>query len=145
MPGFNVKGDFINAFKYIIVSIIYLIVLFLIFTALSYVMGITNYNFDLATLSFTPITVFDSDTSVVSTAVPTFEVMSVLIVSFILFFVFGLFEIMGICRLAKYDSLKEAINFKIVFNEFRQLKWRLLGGIILLFLISLILECILFI
>lgn len=112
MPDFNVKMNFINAFKYIAVSIIYLIVPFLIFIALSYVMGVNNYNFDLVTFSFTHTTYINSDTSVISTAIPTFEVILVLVVSFILFLIFGLFEIVGICRLAKFDSLKEAISFK---------------------------------
>ena len=132
MPDFNIKKDFINAFKYIAVSAVYLIVPILIFVGLCFLFGLTSYGFDVVSFSFTNTT--DGYMMQVD---PTFEIALTLIISFIVFLIFGLFEIVGVCRLAKFDSLKESFNFKEVLNDVKRLKWRLICGIIIIFFISL--------
>ena len=87
MPDFNIKNNFTDGLKHIVVSFVYLIIPFLIFIALSYLMNITAYNFDLVTYSFTKTTVLnqtaDSIYSVTETAVPTLNIIITLIISFI--------------------------------------------------------------
>ena len=43
MPSFNIKSDFINGLKYIIVAFAYLIIPFLIFIGLAYLMNVIQY------------------------------------------------------------------------------------------------------
>ena len=147
MPDFNIKNNFIDGLKHIVVSFIYLIIPFLIFVALSYLMNITAYNFDLVTFSFTKTTILnqtaDSIYSITETATPTLNVIITLIITFIISVVFALFEIIGLCRLAKYNSLKEAFNFKIIVDELKQKGLKLLIGIIVLCIITILLSAIL--
>ncbi|MBO5150536.1 MAG: DUF4013 domain-containing protein, partial [Methanobrevibacter sp.] len=132
---------------HLVVSFIYLIIPFLIFVALSYLMNITAYNFDLVTFSFTKTTILnqtaDSIYSITETATPTLNVIITLIITFIISVVFALFEIIGLCRLAKYNSLKEAFNFKIIVDELKQKGLKLLIGIIVLCIITILLSAIL--
>lgn len=144
MPNFNIKNNFIDGLKHMVVSFVYLIIPLLIFIALSYLMNITAYNFDLVTFSFTKTTILNQSTdsiySVSQTAAPTLNIIITLIISFIISIVFALFEIIGLCRLAKFNSLKEAFNFKVIFKEFKQKCVKLLTGIIILCLISILLS-----
>lgn len=147
MPDFNIKNNFIDGLKHLVVSFIYLIIPFLIFVALSYLMNITAYNFDLVTFSFTKTTILnqtaDSIYSITETATPTLNVIITLIITFIISVVFALFEIIGLCRLAKSNSLKEAFNFKIIVDELKQKGLKLLIGIIVLCIITILLSAIL--
>ena len=110
-------------------------------------MNITAYNFDLVTFSFTKTTILnqtaDSIYSITETATPTLNVIITLIITFIISVVFALFEIIGLCRLAKYNSLKEAFNFKIIVDELKQKGLKLLIGIIVLCIITILLSAIL--
>ena len=146
MPDFNIKTNFIDGLKHIVVSFVYLIIPLVVFIALSYLMNITAYNFDLVAFSFTKTTILnqtaDSIYSVSQTAAPTLNVIITLIISFIISLVFALFEIIALCRLAKFNSLKEAFNFKVIFKEFRQKGVKLLIGIIILCLISILLSAV---
>lgn len=146
MPDFNIKNNFTDGLKHIVVSFVYLIIPFLIFIALSYLMNITAYNFDLVTYSFTKTTVLnqtaDSIYSVTETAVPTLNIIITLIISFVISLVFALFEIIGLCRLAKFNSLKEAFNFKVIVDELKQKGFKLFSGIIVICLISFVLSAV---
>ncbi len=146
MPDFNIKNNFADGLKHIVVSFVYLIIPFLIFIALSYLMNITAYNFDLVTYSFTKTTLLnqtaDSIYTVTETAAPTLNIIITLIISFVISLVFALFEIIGLCRLAKFNSLKEAFNFKVIVGELKQKGLKLFAGIIVIFLISFILSAV---
>ena len=146
MPDFNIKNNFADGLKHIVVSFVYLIIPFLIFIALSYLMNITAYSFDLVTYSFTKTTLLnqtaDSIYTVTETAAPTLNIIITLIISFVISLVFALFEIIGLCRLAKFNSLKEAFNFKVIVEELKQKGLKLFAGIIVIFLISFILSAV---
>lgn len=145
MPDFNIKNDFINGLKHIIISFVYLILPILIFFGLAYLMNVTNYAFDLQTFSFMKLTFNETanyiETSM-QTATPTLNVIITLIISFIIFLIFAILEIIGLCRLAKTDSLKEAFNFKAISEEFKESSIRLLIGIIIVSIISIVLGMI---
>jgi len=144
MPSFNIKSDFINGLKHILVSFVYLLIPILVFVVLANVMNVTAYSFDLVTFSFTKTSVINETPNYIETMVesafPTFNVWITLIVSLVIFLIFELFEIIGICRLAKFNSIKEAFNFKIVFEEFKQKATKLLIGVVILLIISVILS-----
>ena len=144
MPGFSIKNDFINGLKHILVSLIYLLVPILVFIALANIMNVTAYSFDLTTFSFTKTVVINETPeyieSMAEQASPTLNVGITLVVSFIFFLIFGFFEIIGLCRLAKCNSIKEAFNFRIVIEEFKEKFSNLLIGIIVLCVISIVLS-----
>lgn len=145
MPDFNIKNNFINGLKHIIISFVYLIIPILIFFGLAYLMNVTNYAFDLQTFSFMKLT-FNETTNYIETsmqtATPTLNVIITLIISFIIFLIFAILEIIGLCRLAKTDSLKESFNFKAISEEFKEISVRLLIGIIIVSIISIVLGMI---
>lgn len=61
------------------------------------------------------------------------------IVAFILFVIFGLMEVVGMCRLAKYDSLNDGLNFREVINDIRKIGvLSLIGWVILAILIFIV-------
>ena len=144
MPNFNIKNNFIDGLKHLVVSFVYLIIPFLIFVGLSYLMNITTYSFDFVTFSFTKTTILNQTTGygVMETVPPTVNVIITLIITFIISLVFALSEIIALCRMAKFNSLKEAFNFKVIINELKQKGLKLLIGIIVLCIINILLSAI---
>ena len=62
------------------------------------------------------------------------------IVAVILFFIFGIFQQIGLCRLAKYDSFGEAFSFGKIFEDIKEIGvLRLIGFLIVLAIIIFIL------
>ena len=59
------------------------------------------------------------------------------VIGFILFLIFGIFEIIAVCRLAKYDSLGEAFSFGEIFENVKEIGFlKLIGFFIVLLIIS---------
>ena len=144
MPNFNIKNNFIDGLKHLVVSFVYLIIPFLIFVGLSYLMNITTYGFDFVTFSFTKTTILNQTTGsvVMETVPPTLNIIITLIISFIISLIFALSEIIALCRMAKFNSLKEAFNFKVIIDELKQKGLKLLIGIIVLCIITILLSAI---
>ena len=135
MPNFNIKNNFIDGLKHLVVSFVYLIIPFLIFVGLSYLMNITTYGFDFVTFSFTKTTILNQTTGsvVMETVPPTLNIIITLIISFIISLIFALSEIIALCRMA---------NFKIIVDELKQKGLKLLIGIIVLCIITILLSAI---
>ena len=146
MPSFNIKNNFINGLKHILISFVYLIIPLLIFIGLSFLMNVTNYGFDLQTFTFIKLTILNETADYVETyaqtAPPTLNVILTLLISFIVTLVFAIGEIIALCRLAETDSIKEAFNFKNIYTEFKQKGAKILIGIIIICIISTILGII---
>ena len=107
-------------------------------------MNITTYGFDFVTFSFTKTTILNQTTGsvVMETVPPTLNVIITLIISFIISLIFALSEIIALCRMAKFNSLKEAFNFKVIIDELKQKGLKLLIGIIVLCIITILLSAI---
>lgn len=146
MPNFNIKNDFTNGLKHILISIIYLIIPLLIFIALSFLLNVTNYGFDLQSFTFIKLTIINQTPDYIETysqtAPPTLNVILTLLISFIISLVFAIGEIIALCRLAKTNSIKEAFNFKTIIEEFKQKGVKILIAIITITIISIILAMI---
>lgn len=143
MPMFNIKNDFINGLKHILVLFVYFIVPILICVGVSVLLNTTSYYFDLTSFSFLNSVVLSETSGYVETLAMeadfTLNLIITIIISLILFFIFGLFESVAVCRLAKYGSLKESFNFKEVLREVKLSTLKLLLGLLFIFLISVIL------
>ncbi|OWT32341.1 hypothetical protein BGI41_08170 [Methanobrevibacter sp. 87.7] len=128
-PELNITDNFISGIKYIILEIIYFIIPVIItgIIAAVSVSGIISKYPNINSMQNIPSDVLASLVGPLSIAV---------IVGIILFILFGLLAMFGVCRLAKTNSLRECISFSNSFNELKKAGVaHSLGWIILLFII----------
>lgn len=134
MPALDIKNNFINGIKNIVVFIVYYIIPTIIVSILGFalggfaIMGLSNFNAtgktpaEVASAMFTP--------QVVS------GLAIVIIIAIILFVLFTLLALMGQCRLAKTGNLGNALSFSQSYNELREIGiGKTLGLVVLLYII----------
>ena len=144
MPDFKVIDIFVFGLKHIVISFVYLIIPILAYMALSQVLGVGDYNFDLTFFSFSKVTVINSTESIMEGPVmPTLNLIVTLIISFAIFLIFKPFEIIGISRLVTTSSFRQAFNLKSVWSEVKCLKKDLVLAILVFFSVFLILGFVL--
>jgi hypothetical protein len=150
-PPFNWKGNLITGIKYVLLNIVYFIIPGIIVLILGWV---TNL-FGMAATMFTRMMYASmaapaNATVVISDVVPQSMIISfgstlivVGIIAFILFVIFGFFEIMGQCRLAKTDSLGYAVNIPEAFKDIGRIGYgKVIGLTILIFVIIAVINAI---
>lgn len=139
MPSFNVKNDFINGLEHAVILLFYLIIPFIFYIAMSFAMGVNMYGFDFISFSFTETVILTANESIMFETIPSLNVWIVLIISFVVFLIFGLFEVSSLCRFAKTGSLKESFNFKDVWVDVKKSSVKLALGICVICVTTLIL------
>lgn len=137
MPKILDRNNVIYSFKHLIVSFVYFLIPTLIFVGLAYMMNLTSYGFDFAYFQFLKTIPVSENEDILMAVSPTFEVLITIIISSVIFLIFSLFEIVAVCRLAEYDSLRESFNFKAVLSKVKNSFLKLFMGILFIILFSL--------
>ena len=148
IPAFNWAGNLVDGIKAIVVTIIYMIIPTIICgiigavsmgPAISKIFSPANMN-QLAN-STSNINVFVNSIPIELWNSLFAGITITAIVAVILFFIFGIFNQIALCRLAKYDSIGEAFSFGKIFENIKEIGFlRLIGFLIVLYFISFILA-----
>lgn len=141
IPDFEWTKNLVDGIKYFVVGFVY----YLIPTIIVGIVGIASLSSFIASIGQDRLAVIANATSpsVVMNVIPpeawtTFGVGLAItgLVAMVLFLIFGLFKTVGLCRLAKYETLGEAFNFGEVINDIKEIGvLRLFGFLIVLIII----------
>ena len=145
IPDFEWTKNLVDGIKYFVVGFVY----YLIPTIIVTIIGVASLSAFFGAIGMDGIETIANATStdVIMNTIPP-EAWSTLasglaitaIVAIILFLIFGLFKTVGLCRLAKYETLGEAFNFSEVINDIKEIGvLRLFGFLIVLVIICAIL------
>ena len=144
IPDFDWVTNFVDGIKYIVVSFVYLLIPTLITTVVAFALGSGPLSKILTQDTITAATSGNStQLNLVLNSIPKevwgglFTAIAVTsIIAIILFVIFGLFLEIGICRLAKYDSIGEAFSFGQIWSDLKEIGiFKVLGFIIVLSII----------
>lgn len=128
MPAFDIMKNFIDGVKVWVLKILYYIIptIITIFVALltggvDAILNIFRFigeNQELLSNLNTPAELINAIPQEYIAAFLT-SLFITAIVAIILYIIFGLLYNIGLCRLAKYDSFNEGINFKAIINDIK--------------------------
>ena len=148
IPAFNWAENFVNGIKAIVVAFVYMIIP----TIICGIIGTVSMGPALSRI-FSPANInqIANSTTTVDIFVRSIpaEVWSgffagitvTVIVAIILFIIFGIFEEIAICRLAKYDSIGEAFSFGKIFDDVKKIGFlKMIAFLIVLSIISFVLA-----
>ena len=121
-PKFDIKKNFIDTLNLIVLSIVYDIIPWLIIFVLFMSLGIHFFT------GF-----FNSPANGLNVLFIHFGI--ILILAVIVMIIFAIFKYIATARLAYYDSLTEALSFKKVFNDIKQIGILKIIGLIILMMI----------
>lgn len=150
IPALNILENFIDGLKLLVVQIVYYIIPTIIVLLVGWVSG--TYSAMAEILAFIGNTISDTvDPSMAINAVPQdlwaplFAGLAITgIVAIILYLIFALLLEIAMCRLAKYEDIGEAINFKEVIGDIQGIGiGRYIGWFIILIIVSFILGLVL--
>lgn len=154
IPGIDFAKQVGNGIKSIILAVIFFIIPLIISIVLAFIMGLPQQIAEFSNAFQTTIQTTGSNGTVtpfnptVLTGIPNantvFTLLGILaIITIILVIIFGIFLTIGKCRLAKYDSLKAALNIHESFEDLRKIG---IGKyIITYFLMAVIIFAVLFV
>lgn len=129
IPDFDWATNFVDGLKYILVSIVYLLVPTLVTTVVAFALGSGPLSKILTQDTLAAAASGNStQLNLVLNSIPQeawsglFTAIAVSsIVAIILFVIFGLFLEIGICRLAKYGSIGEAFSFGQIWSDLKEI------------------------
>ena len=141
IPDFDWTKNLVDGLKYFVVGFVY----YLIPTIVVGIIGITSLSSFFMAIGEDGLKTIANATSpeVAMNAVPPAAWSSLAtglaitaIVAIILFLIFGIFKTVGLCRLAKYDSLNEAFSIGEIINDIKEIGiLRIFGFLIILIII----------
>ena len=128
IPALDIVANFIDGLKLLVVQIVYYIIPAIITLIIGWLTGtydavfnIVNYvGEDLANTTVNATTVANSVPAEYWTALFAGLIITA-IIGMILFIIFGLLLNIAMCRLAKYDSIGEALNFREVIGDISEI------------------------
>ena len=142
LPAFDWKGNLITGIKYLIVNIVYFIIPAIIVLILAWVTNIfgmaqTMFNQMMEASIAANTTVYFADVVPQSLIISFGNALIIVgVIAFILFVIFAIIQTMGISRLAKTDSLGDAVNIPEAFKDIGRIGWgKVLAIVILIFII----------
>ncbi|WP_040682668.1 DUF4013 domain-containing protein [Methanobrevibacter boviskoreani] len=142
LPDLNIKNNFIDGIKFIVLEIVYYIIPIII----TLIIGIITLGASISSLGTEALNSTVNETALLNPAfLGTFltGLGITIIIGIILFIIFTFFELMGVSRLAKTGSLSEGLSFRQSYADAKSigfgplLGWIILIGIIL-FIIAII-------
>ncbi|SFL73434.1 Protein of unknown function [Methanobrevibacter olleyae] len=152
IPAFNIIANFVDGLKLFVVQIAYYIIPTILVLIVGWLSGTFYALFNIVEYLGQDFTSTSLNTTTISfNAVPQ-EYWSALaiglvitaIFAMILFIIFGLLLGIAECRLAKYDSIGEALNIREVIEDIKKIGiGRYIGWYILLFVITMIISFVL--
>lgn len=151
VPALDIVANFIDGLKLLIVQIVYYIIPTIIVLIVGWlsgtysaVMNIVEYmGQDVANTTVNATAMVNTVPQEYWTALFAGLIITV-IVAMILYIIFGLLLEIAMCRLAKYDSIGEAIDFKEVIGDIKEIGiGRYIGWYVILLVISIVLGLIL--
>ena len=151
IPALDIVANFIDGLKLLVVEIVYYIIPTIIVLIVGWLSGTFSAIMDIVAYVGEDVTNTTVNATTMINTVPQ-EYWSALftgliitcIVAMILYIIFGLLLEIAMCRLAKYDSIGEALNFKEVIGDIKEIGvGRYIGWYILLLIIIIVLGFIL--
>lgn len=145
IPGFDWAKNLVDGIKCVVVSFVYFIIPAIVTSAVAFALG-----FGPLTKIFTQenLVVFASGNSTQVNALMASippevwsglgtAILATTAVGILLFIIFGIFAEIGVCRLAKYDSLGEAFRFGEIWGDIKEIGiLKVLGFLIVLSIIA---------
>lgn len=137
IPDLDLRENIIDGLKMIVMLIVYYIIPIIITLIVAFATGFFNQYIEVATYGSNFVNMVSEDLmmSLVSSAAIT------IIIGIILLVIFSLLFYMGICRLAKYNSLSEGADIPEAARDLKRIGiGKVIGWMILLFVIVAILT-----
>ena len=150
IPALDIVANFIDGLKLLVVQIVYYIIPAIITLIIGWITGTFSAVFNIVNYVGQDLTNTTINATTAANSVPA-EYWSALftgllitaIIGMILFIIFGLLLNIAMCRLAKYDDIGEALNFKEVIEDIKEIGIaRYIGWYILLLVICIVLGLI---
>lgn len=147
IPALNLVENFVDGLKLLVVEIVYYIIPTIIVLLVGWISGTYSAVMNIVTFVGQDVSNTTVNATAMVNSVPQ-EYWSALftgllitaIIAMILYIIFGLLLEIAMCRLAKYDDIGEAINFREVIGDIKEIGiGRYIGWYIILIIISLIL------
>lgn len=150
-PEFDWKGNLITGVKYIILNIVYFIIPAIIVLIVAWATNIFGMVYEMGNLMYTASANAPANTTVEFTNVIPQSLMInfgtavaiVALIAFVLFIIFAIIQTMGQSRLAKTDSLGNALNIPEAFKDIGRIGWgKVLAVVILVFVIIFVINAV---
>ncbi len=151
IPALDIFANLVDGLKLLVVEIVYYIIPTIIVLIVGWLSGTYSAVFKIVEFMGQEVTNTTVNATTMVNTVPQ-EYWSALfagllitaIVAMVLYIIFGLLLEIAMCRLAKYDSIGEAINIKEVIGDIQEIGvGRYIGWYIILLIITIILGLIL--
>ena len=150
-PEFNWKGNLITGIKYFIVNIVYFIIPAIVVLIVAWATNIFGMIYEMGNMMYVASANAPANATVEFTnVVPQSLLVNfgtavaiVAVVAFVLFIIFAIIQTMGQSRLAKTDSLGNAINIPEAFRDIGRIGWgKVLAVVILVFVIIAVINAV---
>jgi hypothetical protein len=151
IPALDIVTNFVDGLKLLVVQIVYYIIPTIIVLIVGWLSGTYSAVFkiveyvgeDVANTTVNATTMVNTVPQEYWSALFT-GLLITCIVAIILYIIFGLLLEIAMCRLAKYDSIGEAINFKEIIGDIKEIGvGRYIGWYVILLIIAIVLGFIL--
>ena len=150
-PEFNWKGNLITGIKYLVVNIVYYIIPAIVVLIVAWITNIFGQASDIFYKMFEASMTAPANTTVVFTdVVPQSQIIAlgnamiiVGVVAFVMFVIFAIIQTMAQARLAKTDSLGDALNIPDAFRDIGRIGYgKVIAVILLVFIIVIVINAI---
>lgn len=151
-PEFNWKGNLITGIKYLVVNFVYFIIPAIVVLIVAWATNLFGLAYDMFyKMMMASMAAPANATVVINDVVPQSQIIQLGnamivtgVVAFVLFVAFALIQTMGQSRLAKTDSLGDALNIPEAFKDIGRIGWgKVLAVVILVFIIIAVINVIL--
>ena len=151
-PEFNWKGNLITGIKYLVVNFVYFIIPAIVVLIVAWATNLFGLAYDMFyKMMMASMAAPANATVVINDVVPQSQIIQLGnamivtgVVAFVLFVAFALIQTMGQSRLAKTDSLGDALNIPEAFKDIGRIGWgKVLAVVILVFIIIAVINAIL--
>jgi hypothetical protein len=151
-PEFDWKGNLVTGIKYFVVNFVYLIIPAIIVLIVAWATNLFGLAYDMFyKMAMASMTAPANATVVINDVVPQSEIIQLGtamiitgIIAFVLFVIFGIILTMGQSRLAKTDSLGDALNIPEAFKDIGRIGYgKVIAVVFLVFLIVAVINAIL--
>lgn len=150
IPDFDWSKNFVDGIKYVVVTFVYYIIPAIITTIIAVLTGygplskiFTDSNmrkFEALNGTVTQADILNIVPADVWNALFTSMAVTA-IIAIILFLIFTIFQYVAVCRLAKYETLGEAFNFKEIFSDIQEIGiLKIIAFFVVSFVILFVLE-----
>lgn len=151
IPSLDIFANLVDGLKLLVVEIVYYIIPTIIVLIVGWLSGTYSAVLKIVEYIGQDVTNTTVNATAMVNAVPQEYWVALftglfitVIVALILYIIFGLLLEIGMCRLAKYDSISEAINIREVIGDIQEIGLgRYIGWYILLLIITIVLGIIL--